>query len=160
MPNEKHFHGQSHGRGGFDIDEATLSDDARYWMNGAEGARTALEKICKNSDDLIKEFWHVGNSWKTICLKIEAVLEEERAKERKQQSREAAEYHPVDDAPRFCGCGNELKDGEFSCYECVLKTFDAVHPTPAVQLTHQWDEMGGCMNNADYDDLRNLAIGR
>jgi hypothetical protein len=76
--NEKHFHGVSHSRGGFDIDESTLDPDARYWMNGAEGARLALEKITKNSDDLIKDFWNVGNTWKTICERTEKVLKTAR----------------------------------------------------------------------------------
>ena len=53
----KHFHGQAHFKGGFDIDESTLNDDANYWRSGAEGARDALAKLTNNWYQKVAHIW-------------------------------------------------------------------------------------------------------
>lgn len=78
MPNEKHFHGQSHMGGGFDIDESTLHPDANYWQSAARGAWKRLEKLTdvETAAQLVKRFWNDNYTWKDICLHTEAIIEE------------------------------------------------------------------------------------
>jgi len=70
----RHFHGQSRMRGGFTVDESTLSDDDGYWQSFAVGTLKALDKLTPDADALVAEFWNESNSWKTICEKVEAVI--------------------------------------------------------------------------------------
>jgi len=41
----RRFHGQAHWRGGFDIDESTLSPNANYWRDTALGQYNRLRRL-------------------------------------------------------------------------------------------------------------------
>jgi len=76
----KHFHGQSHMKGGLDIDERTLDDNANYWKMYALGEYLKVRRILgdKNIDKKITNV-----SWKelfTIFEKISEKLENKNAK--------------------------------------------------------------------------------
>ncbi len=68
----KRFHGQSHMKGGFNIEESTLSDNANYWTMIARGIKEKLEeagianKRIFNSRKL---------TWKEKCIRLEEKLE-------------------------------------------------------------------------------------
>jgi hypothetical protein len=83
----KKFHGQSHFKGGINIDESTISDEANYWARGAKGAYLAVRKIVgfNKTEELVKDFWIEGSTWKEICLKTEKILEDIR-EEKKNES--------------------------------------------------------------------------
>lgn len=79
MPNSRHFHGQSHMRGGITIDESTLDDNAKYWANGARGAYNHLIDLVgfEKANELIASFWNDEYTWKKICIKTEKLVEQE-----------------------------------------------------------------------------------
>ena len=79
MPNSRHFHGQSHMRGGITIDESTLDDNANYWANGARGAYKRLIDLVgtDKADELTKSFWNDEYTWKQICFRVEQLVEQE-----------------------------------------------------------------------------------
>lgn len=54
--------------------EDGLHPDAKYWREGAEDARDALQKLTGKASDLTDEFWHDENTWKSICKQTEALL--------------------------------------------------------------------------------------
>ena len=70
-------------RGGVDVDESTLNDDANYWKSGARHALVASEVYvnCNHPfvdncriGKVVSVFWNRNNTWKHICLKTERML--------------------------------------------------------------------------------------
>jgi len=67
-------------RGGFDVDEETLDDDANYWKMGAHGAEDSVrtlvnccgEHTCR-VDWLLGKYWGKDKTWKEICINTERV---------------------------------------------------------------------------------------
>lgn len=71
---ERHFHGQRHIRGGFDIDEDSLSPNANYWKYGANAALIRLQNVIGESEAL-RQVKNIEASWKDICKSIELLAD-------------------------------------------------------------------------------------
>jgi len=59
------FHGTSHMKGGFDIDENTLDPNANYWKAGAKWAYEKITEYFLNSEV----------QWKDKCRMLERFVE-------------------------------------------------------------------------------------
>ena len=72
---EKHFHGQSHVKGGFDIDEATMPPNSNYWRGCADGALIRLQNAI-GIDEANRQTMNIeAPTWKDVCTLIEMLAD-------------------------------------------------------------------------------------
>jgi hypothetical protein len=65
---EQHFHATRHIKGGLDIDETTLSDNATYWKSCASGAYLrGVKALGENKAFDIFPEREPGQTWKNVC---------------------------------------------------------------------------------------------
>lgn len=67
-------------RGGIEIDDMHKYPEAKYWEMGAKGARDKILLLVPEERDqqlsrVLGRFWRRDNSWMTICLRTERMLD-------------------------------------------------------------------------------------
>lgn len=73
-----HHHQTSNLKGGIEIDESTLDDNAKYWKEGALWAYDRIEEIIgeEKLNSMVDKFWNNDYTWKEICLMTKNLLKE------------------------------------------------------------------------------------